>query len=346
MRLGPVPQNVMEVAALASGAVPTPLLDTLVALLLARTVMTATAIGVFDALADGPLALDVISTRCGTDPGATERLLRALCGCHYLDWESDRYELAPVARRWLLRDRPHSLAPAIMHRSLDLRFMAFESYVRNGRSQDFHDQLTQADWELYHAGQASHAELLIGAVLERVPVSRDATDLLDLGGGHGLLAAAFCKRYAALRARVIDLATTVAQRSPETLPELMRNRIQFEVGDIRTASLPERAYDVVLLANVVHHFDEPTNWRLMETAAHALRDNGVLVVVDAVRPKSVRQLTQVEGLLDLYFGAISGAGLWAVEDIRRWMTASRLALLPVGSIRKMPFCKIQIGRKA
>ena len=102
----------------------------------------------------------------------------------------------------------------------------------------------------------------------------------------------------------------------------------------------------MLLANVVHYFDEPTNIHLMRTAARALRDNGIVVVIDAVRPRSVERLAQVEGLLDLYFGAVSGSGLWAIEDIREWMTSARLKLSPARSVRKMPFCKIQVGRKA
>ena len=62
----------------------------------------------------------------------------------------------------------------------------------------------------------------------------------------------------------------------------------------------------MLLANVVHYFDEPTNIHLMRTAARAIRDNGIVVVIDAVRPRSVERLAQVEGLLDLFFGAVSG----------------------------------------
>ena len=49
MRLMSVPENIAEAAALVAGAVPTPLMDTLVGLLLAKTIMAATAVGVFDA---------------------------------------------------------------------------------------------------------------------------------------------------------------------------------------------------------------------------------------------------------------------------------------------------------
>ena len=54
MKQGAIPENPLEAVALAAGLVPTPLLDTIISLLLARTVLVANRLGVFAALADGP----------------------------------------------------------------------------------------------------------------------------------------------------------------------------------------------------------------------------------------------------------------------------------------------------
>jgi hypothetical protein len=35
--------------------------------------------------------------------------------------------------------------------------------------------------------------------------------------------------------------------------------VEFEVADIRTVPLQPNSTDVILPANVVHHFDDPTN---------------------------------------------------------------------------------------
>jgi SAM-dependent methyltransferase len=346
VRLGAVPQNITELLGLAAGVVPTPLMDTVVALLLARTIMTATALGIFDALEDGALTAEAISVCCGTNPGATDRLLRALYGCRYLESTQDRYRLAPVARRWLLRSQPQSLHAAILQRALDLRFMMFEDYVKDGKTQDFHGRLSPQEWQAYHDGQASHAALLIDEVVKRAPVPHGATDLLDLGGGHGAYSMAFCRRYQSLRARVLDLRRTAWVPEPTLALDSDRNRVAFELADIRTVPIPENSYDVILLANVVHHFDEAINRRLIQTAASALRAGGALIVIDAVRPRSLAGLGQLESLLDLYFGAASGSGLWGVEDIREWMTAAGgLELLATKTMRRMPCCKMQIAKK-
>ena len=68
MRLSAVPQNLSERVAVACGIVPTPLLDTLVALLLAKTVIAGNSSGLFDALEPGLLAGREIAIRCQTDP--------------------------------------------------------------------------------------------------------------------------------------------------------------------------------------------------------------------------------------------------------------------------------------
>ena len=90
MRLGAIPQSVNESIALAAGLVPTHLIDTLAALLLAKTIMAATAVGIFQALEREPLTTDEIAKRCGSDPQGTTKLVWALFACRYLKQRGSR----------------------------------------------------------------------------------------------------------------------------------------------------------------------------------------------------------------------------------------------------------------
>src|SRR5690348_4483923 len=96
MKLGHLPETPLEAAALAIGLVPTPVLDTLIALLLAQSVITATRLGVFEALEAGPLDAREVATRCDADPQAMEKLLGALAGMGYVRRERRCYALAPL----------------------------------------------------------------------------------------------------------------------------------------------------------------------------------------------------------------------------------------------------------
>jgi SAM-dependent methyltransferase len=345
VRLAAIPQSLSESLALCAGMVPTPLMDTLVALLLAKTVIAATSLDVFGALADGPLTAKEVAEKCNCDSKAMEKLLSALFASRYLDYRESQFELATVSRRWFSKRERRSVHSAILHRNLDLRFMDFESYVRGGKLKDFHSCLSAEDWRIYHEGQADQAAQIVDEVIERIPLPPHAVDLLDLGGGHGLFSIAFCRRYPALRAKVVDLDTATGQLRVRSGNDVCPNRVQFEVGDLRGMDFRSGSCDVILIANVLHHFDESTNRALLQQVARALRPDGMLLVIEVVRPSFPGEAGQVEALLDLYFGAASGVGLWTIEHIQSWCRNAGFSILPPKGLRKMPSCKMMVSRK-
>jgi SAM-dependent methyltransferase len=69
---------------------------------------------VFEALADGDKSAGEIAAATGTHPQATEKLLNALLGARYLRFSDGRYQLAPVARRWLLGASPQSVRDKVL----------------------------------------------------------------------------------------------------------------------------------------------------------------------------------------------------------------------------------------
>jgi SAM-dependent methyltransferase len=224
--------------------------------------------------------------------------------------------------------------------------MTFETYLRAGRGVGFHENLEPEDWRLYQQGQASHAALILDEVIARAPMPKGATELLDLGGAHGLYSFGFCNRYPQLRARVVDLAAASGALDSPWIAQIPLDRVEFQQADILAVDFPERAFDAVLIANVFHHFDEATNRDLIRRAAKALRPGGIVIAVDAVRPAAVERSEQIESLLDLYFGAASGAGLWTVEQLQSWQKSAGLELLSPVTMRLVPCCKMQVGCKS
>jgi len=168
--------------------------------------------------------------------------------------------------------------------------------------------------------------------------------MLDLGGGHGLYSLALCERYPDLQSRVLDLAIPL-QHETSMAYSGAAARVHFERADILTAPLCADSADLVLLANVNHHFDESTNRRLFRRIADALRPGGLLIVLDLMRAGSVIESRQIEALLDLYFGAASGAQLWTVEEIQSWQQEAGLQPLPPITLRLLPDCKILSAQK-
>src|SRR5215212_40280 len=121
-------------------AAPRPLLETQMDYTLARVVMVATKLGVFEALAGGPTTAKAVAERCGTEAEATEKLLFALAAADYVSARDDGYELTPMSRKWLLRESPYSLADKLIFQLDEWEWVArTEEYVRSGRPLEIHD---------------------------------------------------------------------------------------------------------------------------------------------------------------------------------------------------------------
>lgn len=325
MKYGLIPQTPLEGAALLLGLVPTPLADTLVAIWLARAVMVATKLGVFEALVDGPLAAGEVAARCGTDPRGTAKLLDGLVPTGYLRLEDGRYALSHMARRWMPSDAPRSLHDATLWRFVDWEFTEhFEGFVRSGQPLRFHDAMTPERWRLYQRGMRAHAQLAAGEVARRTPVPAGARAMLDVGGGHGLFSVALCRGHPRLHATVFDLPAAVAEAAPLLAAEGMGDRVVHQAGDALTADFGQAAYDLIFVANLVHHFDEPTNRALVGRLAGALRPGGCLVIHELIRPSSPREAGGAGALADLYFAATSQAGTWSFGEIADWQRAAGL----------------------
>ena len=98
MRFGVIADNPVERIGLASGLVPTPMLEPY-GIGFGRALMVATKVGVFDALAYGPQSAPSVADRCQLDRAAAEKLLNLLVGMRYLRRSADgTYRLTRMAQ--------------------------------------------------------------------------------------------------------------------------------------------------------------------------------------------------------------------------------------------------------
>ncbi len=346
MRVGARAEHPLEWGALAAGIAPTPLLDTMVAMLLSRSIRVAMKLGIFEALADGGLTAGEVATRCACHPAATEKLLSALTGAQYIRFKDGRYTLAPVARRWLLQDSPNSLHDAIRMQDLDARFMEHtEEYVRSGQPVDIHHIMSEDDWRLYQRGMRAGANFVAAEVARRIRVPQGAQEMLDIGGAHGYYSVALCRRHPGLRATILDLPEAVAQAAPLLAREDMHDRVRHRAGDALTADLGTDTFDVVLIANLMHHFDKETNGTLVRRVAQALRPGGVLVIGEVIRAERPGAGGQTGALTDLYFAVTSEGGTWSFAELAGWQRAAGLHPRRPMRLLTAPGGGLQVGVK-
>jgi predicted O-methyltransferase YrrM len=346
VRFGAKADNPVEWVISRLNVAPRPLLETQIAYTLARLIMVGTKLGVFDALADGPANADQIAERCDTNPVGTEKLLFALAGAGYLKAEDGGYALTPVSRKWLLSDSPHSIADKMLLQFLEWNWMELsEDYVRTGKPLELHSMTDTEQWDLYQRGMRAMANSFAGEAMRRMPVPKGATEMLDIGGSHGYYSVSLCRRHEGLRSVVLDLPQAVEQAAPLLAAEGMGDRVVHRAGDALSDDLGTEAYDLVLIAQVVHHFSEEQNRELAVRVERALRPGGVYAVLDEFRPETAKDAGQVGALLEFYFALTSQSGTWAVEEIIDWQRAAGLEPKRPIRLRTAPGVGIQAAVK-
>src|SRR5262245_36899023 len=158
--LGTVPENLAERIALISGIIPSSIFESWFGFMLSRTIMAATKLDIFEALAAGSLAARDVAEKCGTHPAATQKLLNALVAVDCVRFKHDRYSLRRSVRPWLLKDGKHSFRGQILLHYLEWRWWEHcEEYVRTGVPLRIHDNLTDEEWGIYQRGRRAGLEI-------------------------------------------------------------------------------------------------------------------------------------------------------------------------------------------
>jgi SAM-dependent methyltransferase len=346
VKLGPVAANPLEWAIVRLNLGPRPLLETQMAYTLARLVMVGTKVGAFEALAGGPATPAQVAERCGTSPVGTEKLLFALAGAGYLRADDGRYALAPVARKWLLHGSRHSVADKLLLQFHEWEWIErAEDYVRDGEPLELHSMIGADEWDVYQRGMRALANGFVWETVRRLPVPKGATDMLDVGGSHGYYSVALCRRHEGLRSTVLDLPDAVRYAAPLLAAENMGERVVHRAGNALEDDLGTEAYDLVFVAQLVHHLSADENRVLAERVAAALRPGGVFAVLDQFRPPSPRSAGQIGALLEFYFALTSRSGTWSVGEVAAWQREAGLAPRRQIRLRTAPGVGIQVATK-
>lgn len=300
--------------------VPQPLLDVTDPVMKARIIVSATKLGVFDALAAGPLPYDGIARTLQTKGDTLQLMLDALEGFGYIKVKSGRYQNTRMANKYLVSTSPNSLSNMVIFQD-DAAYMAasLTELTRTGLlPTTYQTYLAQNPdhWRYYVLGMREGARLSIGQVLAQVPVPAHARRLLDLGGSHGLYASSFCQRYPQLQATVFDQPAAIAIGQELAVEMAVQDRVTYQPGDFWQHPLGE-GYDIVFLFSILHLFSPVQNQRLLQRLAQATAPGGTLVVADFLADRLAKGWSASFSLgMRCFFGE---GRTYKQSTIRQWL---------------------------
>jgi hypothetical protein len=251
-------------------------------------------LGVADQLAGGPLAVEELAQRTGSNSDALYRVLRALASRGVFTEMSGRtFGLTPLADT-LRSDAERSMRD--IFRLQGKPFMrdsygAIEHTIRTGEPGFEHVNGTTL-FE-YLAARPEMTELFSRAMgngarqVQRAAVASydfgGITRLVDVGGAHGHLIAMILGRYPGMRAVLFDQPHVVAGAGEFLGDTGHAERIEV-VGGSYFESVPAGG-DGYMMSHVLHQMSDDEALRVLGNIRDAMADGGRLMIIDPILPE-------------------------------------------------------------
>ncbi|MCK6501612.1 MAG: acetylserotonin O-methyltransferase, partial [Nitrospira sp.] len=246
-----------------------------------KILLTAVKLDVFSALDGRGRTVDEAAEKLNANPRALELLLNALVAIRLLLKTGEVYQNTEVAAAYLVKHGPQYIGHLLLLHDAEWgNWGKLEEAVKTGRS-----PVSQHVFEtdpalganvlsvLHRIGQQSGPDFAKRLALDQ------AGTMLDLGGGAGTNAIAFCRVYPTLTATVFDLATTLPVTERTVKEAGLEGRITLKAGDFNRDPLGG-PYDVVLMSDILHYQDLATNAALVKKIYRHLAPGGRLIIKD------------------------------------------------------------------
>ncbi|MBT1697704.1 methyltransferase domain-containing protein [Fulvivirgaceae bacterium PWU4] len=321
-------ENLLEWLALKANLAPVPLVHTQVYFVFSRAILSAFNLEIFETMKRGPQTLHTIATTAGLDQRALRSLLEVLVAAGYLRYHDERYSLTRLSRKWCLKDSASGVAPQQEFNRIAWQWMDhLDVFLKTGASVRFHESFGPVEWKLYMEGMECLARSFSKTAVAMAPDLSGASAMLDVGGAHGIYAAAFCEKYPSLKATILDLPEAVETGSLILKKYYNGNRIVYRKGDATRDDFGEQCYDLVFVANVIHHLSDAETKELAAKARKALRVGGYLIIHEYLAPEGQGHAEITAATLNLFFGLTSASGCRTEAEIRKLCESGELKFL-------------------
>ena len=242
----------------------------------------------FTWLSDHPATLGAICVQFGIHTRPADVLLTLTTSLGLTTQAGGVFHVTLRAREHLVADSVYSLKP--YYDTLRSRPQTQEclEVLRTGKPANWGSSHTAA-WaqametdefaDQFTAAMDCRGVLLAPALAKRLDLSEHHA-VLDVAGGSGIYACAIVARHPHIKAAVFEkppvdriAARSIAKRG-------FTGRVDVLAGDMFATEWP-KGFDVLLLSNMLHDWDEEVVKVLLRKASDALPANGLLIVHDA-----------------------------------------------------------------
>jgi SAM-dependent methyltransferase/predicted transcriptional regulator len=246
----------------------------------------AIELDIFTAIAEGNDTPARIAARCK----CAERGARILCDYltinGFLIKNDGRYSLTPESQIFLVRTSPAymgGVADFIARGSILEGFQNFTENVRKGGTTMPDAGSMTPDhpmWEEFARSMVAMMRPPADAIAQIVG-TQGAIKVLDIAAGHGIFGITVAQRNPQAEVYAVDWKNVLAIAEKNAKDANVSGRYHLIPGSAFDVDFGA-SYDIVLLTNFLHHFDPPTNERLLRKVHAALKDGGRAITLEFV----------------------------------------------------------------
>ena len=299
----------------AEAAQPNPLLvwDTINAYQRSAALRAAIDLDLFTSIGNGAATSDELAAQTG----AAARGLRILCDylsvIGFLTKAGDAYRLTLTSAVFLNGKSPACMASAARFLNapkLMAGFANFTDTVRRGGTQLGTGGVNEAEFSEWVTFAESMTPLMLNSRSAIAGLCSQTNGrgirVLDVAAGHGLfgIAVAGSVRNAEITAQDWPNVLQVALRNAKQAG--IENRYRLLPGNVFDVDLGE-GYDVILLTNLLHHFDKASCTQILKKIHRALSDDGRLINLEFV-PNEDRVTPPIPATFSLMMLGLTSAG--------------------------------------
>lgn len=308
----------------AHGTVELAMLDVYMPMMKSSAIVAAGRLGLFEALATGPLPVATLAQRLAASESGVALLADFLVTIGYLEKQDGAFANTASTQRWFTSQGQIDYTPGLLwtHAAWPMMSGLAECVQRGQPAQTLWATMQDEPHlgTLFSSYMAAFAADLGPDLLRHVPVQTEQTRLLDLGGSHGLHAMRFCQAYPQLAATIVDLPSALTQTAATIAAAGLSERIALRPGDLQAQDWGG-AYDLVFYLSVAHNHQAEENREIIARIARSLQPGGWLVIHEYLHETPQAAL---EAAFRLTLLVETGTRTHAYADYCAWLTAAGL----------------------
>ena len=282
----------------------------------AKHLFTASGLGLFAQLGEGPLPLAQLAERCGIPARSARILADAMVALGFLDKSDAGYANRPVAQSFLAGGPGESLRPflAFWDQISYPAWINLEAAARTGTGAEL--QLNEAQQRVFSAG----VQALTAGTARSLACGYDLSrhrHVLDVGGGTGSFLVAMLSAHSHLDGTLFELPAAAGVARHVLAGTSVADRITVVEGDFLRDPVPS-GHDLLLIANVLHLFRPEVNRQLLDRLRKAVEVGARALLVDFWTDPSHTQ-PPFAALMAAEFLVIAGGDVYSAVEAEGWL---------------------------